>query len=172
MASLRLAVVENHSDASRPGPISVPPVPPVPVPTPASLPKVRLPDMMSESTAWSVTDAGRRDTSADRWEKFESEFGITEKEPSLVLGTMQTAKYNIDTLLFTVDDFTRNLSDSLQFEYDGGRFHHVAGLGERHRRDSSDLPMDIAKNTRLGLDLNVGGGQPYVGVKLVLPLGN
>jgi len=128
--------------------------------------------MMSESTAWRATDAGRKTTSIDRWEKFEAEFGIAEKEPSLVLGTMRTAKYNLDTFLFTVDDFARNLSDSLQFEYDDGRLYHVSDLRERSRRKSSNPPAGVAENARFGLDVTMSGGKPYVGLKLVVPLGN
>ena len=128
--------------------------------------------MMSESAAWRVTDLRRKHTSADRWEKFETEFGITEREPSLVLGTVQTAKYNLDTFLFVVDDFTRNLSDSLQFEYDEGKLRRVSTLGERPRRDSSGPMMSLVENARLGLDLNMTGGKPYVGVKVTVPLGN
>ena len=128
--------------------------------------------MMSESAARRVTEFGRRNTSANRWEKFETEFGITKREPSRVLGTVQTVKYNLDTFLFTVDDFAQSLSDSLQFECDEGKLHHVSTLGERPRQNSSSPSMDIAENARLGLDLNVSGGKPYVGVKLIVPLGN
>ncbi len=128
--------------------------------------------MMSESAAWRVTDFGRNNTPADRWEKFEVEFGITETERSLVLGTMQTMKYNVDTLLFTVDNFARSLSESLEVEYQEGKLHRVVPLGERPRQDSSGPPMDVVENARLGLDFNLSNGKPYVGVKLVVPLGN
>jgi hypothetical protein len=128
--------------------------------------------MMSESDAWRVTNVRRKNTSADRWEKFEAEFGITEKEPSLVLGTMQTAKYNLDTILFTVDDFAQNVSDTLQLEYDAGKFRRVSTLGERSGRESPRSLVAAVDNARLGLDLNINGGKPYVGVKLVVPLGN
>ncbi|HUI07821.1 MAG TPA: hypothetical protein VL486_12535 [Verrucomicrobiae bacterium] len=172
VASIRLAVLEKRPVPTYAALDSGPLVRPLPLPAPLASPTVRLPVLMSESAAWRVTEVGRRNASADRREKFEAEYGIAEREPLLALGAMQTAKYNLDTILFTVDDFTRNLSDSLQFEYDAGRLQHVSVSGERPRRNPSNLRVDVGKNARLGLDLNLTDGKPYVGVKLALPLGN
>jgi hypothetical protein len=172
IASLQLLLTQDRSVAP----------PREPVPREVVLPSlahatsppqtIRLPDLMSEAAAWSVTATRHKNTSADRWEKFEARFGIAEREPSLVLGTVQTAKYNLDTLLFAVDDFTHNLSDSMQFEYGGGRFRRVSTFGEGRWHDPSDPMPAVLNNARLGLDLNITGGKPYVGVKLTLPLGD
>ena len=178
IATLRLAATENTSipvhvaRAAHETAVATPLARPNPTLALSPSPTVRLPVLMSESDAWRVTHARHKNASADRWEKFEAEFGITEKEPSLVLGTMQTAKYNLDTILFTVDDFAQNVSDAFQLEYDAGRFRRVPTSGERSGRESSRSLVAVADNARLGLDLNFNGGKPYVGVKLVVPLGN
>lgn len=75
-----------------------------------SLPRPPAGDF-AESTA--VTEQFLRHatltTTGDRWQQFESEYGIRRKEPSLFGRAVQTAKYQIDTMAFGAQEAARKL---------------------------------------------------------------
>ena len=125
-----------------------------------------------DAATWQMTAKDYSKHRVTRWEKFETEFGITEPEPSLVLRSMQTAKYNVDRILFAANEFTRNVSSATEFELGHGKLHHVSADTQQSRDDLSNPSSAIPENVRLGLDVNLAQGKPYVGVKLVIPFGN
>jgi len=119
---------------------------------------------------WIDTDYAR--SRLGRWEKFETEFGIAEPEHSPVLRSMQAAKYNLDRLVFAANEFSRDFSNIAQFELDHGKVYHLSAAGLQGGEGPSRSSVPIPRNVRLGLDVNVAQGKPYVGVKLVIPIGN
>jgi hypothetical protein len=56
------------------------------------------------------------DTSADRWLRFESEYGIHRRESTAVGRILRRAKYGLDTMTFTAQEAARRL----EFTYDLG----------------------------------------------------
>ena len=126
----------------------------------------------SKSTAWQIIERQRKKNADNRWERFETEFGIEGKRRTGVLGSVQSAKYALDELTFAVDDFTGNVCDALKFEYDGGHVHQITSLDDDERRSSANLWVTTPRNVRLGADLNLTGGKPYVGLVVVVPFGN
>jgi hypothetical protein len=131
------------------------------------------PTALSVDTAvWRPIDTDYAASRVDRWEKFETEFGIAEPEHSPVFRSVQAAKYNLDRLVFAASEFSRNLSDVTDFELDHGRLYHVSAAGTQVWEEPSSSSAPIPRNVHLGLDVNVAQGKPYVGVKLVIPFGN
>ena len=55
-------------------------------------------------------------TSADRWRKFDDEYGIQKKSPSPYLQAIQSAKYGLDTVTFGTEEAARQL----EFTHDVG----------------------------------------------------
>ena len=125
-----------------------------------------------DTAPWRPIDKDYAKRHVDRWEKFETEFGITEPEHSPVLRSMQSAKYNLDRLVFVASEFSHQLSSVTEFELDHGKLYHVSAAGQQAWEEPSNSSAPIPKNVRLGLDVNVAQGKPYVGVQLVIPIGN
>ena len=73
--------------------------------------------------------------------------------------------------MFAANDFTHNLSSLTEYEFDHGRLNHVPAAQESGAELRPFL-MTVPRNVRLGLDVNVALGKPYVGVKLVVPFGD
>ena len=147
----------------------------LPTSTALAVTAVRLdspPPLASKSTAWQIIERQRKKNADNRWERFETEFGIEGKRRTGVLGSVQSAKYALDELTFAVDDFTGNVCDALKFEYDGGHMHQITSLDDDERRSSANLWVTTPRNVRLGADLNLTGGKPYVSLIVVVPFGN
>ena len=106
------------------------------------------------------------------WEKFETEFGVTEPEHSTVLRSMQSAKYNLDRAVFAANEFSHNLSRLTDYEWDHGGFYRASAATQLLREDSSTRWTPVPKNVHLGLDVNLAQSRPYIGVKLVIPFGD
>lgn len=115
-------------------------------------------------------------TQGERWEKFEAEFGLKEKNPSWFKGSLESAKYRVDKTTFALNEFVQNVENALSFDY---------GLRPASGRDGtntvtrgaagSPIPLwDAVQNARFksDIDLNVPGGRAFVGVRLVLPIGD
>ena len=88
-----------------------------------------------------------------------------------MLQSVQTAKYNLDRAVFAANEFVQDLSHATEFEYGRGHVRHVSSTEDPAPRLSNPLSV-IPANTRVGLDLSLGQGKPYVGLKLVVPFGN
>ena len=80
-------------------------------------------ERMSET----VVATPKANTDADRWMKFEREFGIQTREPTWILGAIQNAKFELDKLTFNAKETARKL----EFSYDLGRSTGPRGVPER-----------------------------------------
>jgi hypothetical protein len=108
-----------------------------------------------------------------KWEKFEIEFGIRQKDPTLVGGALQSAKYRLDRALFTVQDWVDNVEHALRFEYDIARPFSGASANASRRAYSNPL-LNALEGGKLksDVDLSVPKGSAYLGMKLEFPLGD
>jgi hypothetical protein len=105
----------------------------------------------------------RKPTDAEAWEGFETEYSPPQKSPSLVKRQIETAKYGLDTAVFAVDRFVKNVQSQADFSFDQGSLRRTGAISLGRSRNSP----------RVKLDLNVWqGGRPYLGVQLIIPVGN
>ncbi len=105
-----------------------------------------------------------------RWEKFDAEFGIRQRSPSLFKGTLQQAKYNLDQTVFELDNFVNHLENALTFEYRLSGSH-----GSPHAARAYFSPLnDLWDNTRLKSEVNLDmlRGRAFVGITLQFPFGD
>lgn len=107
---------------------------------------------------------------ADRWLRFEKEYGIQQESPDWISRMLQSAMYRLDTLAFTAQETARRL----EFTYD---------LGEK----PPDSPVSEPVGPQYAVPLfgNFGHAQiksvvsehdpqtgaPFVGLKLSIPFG-
>ena len=141
-----------------PPPLQVPPL------VPSATPFV-------DTLTWRLAGQDYMTRRLSRWDKFENEYGIGEPEHSPVLRSMQAAKYNLDRVVFAANEFSRNLSSLTLYEFDHGRLTHVPAAAPQSGDELRSL-MTVPRNVRLGLDVNMAQSRPYVGVKLVIPIGD
>jgi hypothetical protein len=171
VATLRLAFAEIPQ-AQRPS-VHAPIAPPLVTLVRSNLPPtIAEQTELSESAAWQLIERQRKKKTSNRREKFETEFGIDDKRLTGVLGSVQSAKYAVDQVTFTVDDFARNVSDGLKLEYDHGRVYRPASVNDNARATLQGTRSDLPKGVRFGPELTLDGGRPYVGLVVVVPLGN
>ena len=114
-------------------------------------------------------------TSGDRWEKFETEFGTPQKDPSLMKGSMESAKYQLDRSLFGMQEFAQNVQTAVSFDYELRSLGRSPAPHNRSSASSVPIPLwDTMERARFqsDIDLNTAGGRAFVGVRLTLPLGN
>jgi hypothetical protein len=105
----------------------------------------------------------RKPTDTEAWERFEAEYSPPHKSPSPIRRQIETAKYGLDTAVFAVDRFVKNVQSQADFSFDQGSL-----------RSTRAIPLGGSRNSpRVKLDLNVWqGGKPYLGVQLIIPVGN
>ncbi|HUJ09074.1 MAG TPA: hypothetical protein VL171_03545 [Verrucomicrobiae bacterium] len=118
----------------------------------------------------------RKLTQGERWEKFENEFGLTDKNPSLFKGTLELAKYRLDKTTFALNEFVQSVERALSFDY-GLRPATSQNGTNSTAHGGMDLPIpfwETVQNARLksDIDLNVPRARAFVGVRLVLPIGD
>jgi hypothetical protein len=102
-------------------------------------------------------------TDAEAWESFEAEYSPPQKSSSPIKRQIETAKYGLDTAVFAVDRFTKNVQSQADFSFDQGSLHRTPAVSLEEPRPSP----------RVKLDLNMWqGSKPYVGVRLIIPFGN
>jgi len=126
---------------------------------------------LTESQNWRVTSPRIRGLSTgQRWEAFETEFGITDEDYSWFKGSLQTAKYQLDKTVFAMDDFVTALEDTFRFEYDLRAGTGSFGTDSRVQRQ----PADPRRNARLrsDIDLHPFSGRAFIGLRLVVPFGD
>ena len=110
-------------------------------------------------------------TERERWDKFMTEFGLQPKDPSVVLSTIQSAKYGLDSTTFAVQEFAK----SLEFEYQLRDMWTDDAAVNPPRRSYTDPIRDAFDNSRLRTEVNLFDrqtGSGFVGIKLSLPIGN
>ena len=137
----------------------------------------------SDATTWraSVTETNmlanavhnRPVTSADRWERFEAEFGVKQRLNSPVLGSLQEAKYRLDWATFTMQEMILSVEEAFRFDYGLEDLGLPVTPSKSPRHTSGSLWWDAIQHARLQSDINLKiAAQSFVGVKLVLPLGD
>ena len=105
----------------------------------------------------------RTPTDTEAWERFEAEYSPPQKTPSPVKRQIETAKYGLDTAVFAVDRFVKNIQSQADFSFDQGSLRRTRAISIGGSRNSP----------RVKLDLNVWEtGKPYLGVQLIIPIGN
>lgn len=118
-----------------------------------------------------VAQSPKERNAVARWERFEAEFGLRDKSPSWFKGTIETTKYRLDSALFAVTDFVEH---SLNFDYEVRNLGRATPAEEAPRRYRDNPWRDAMENARLKSEINLNSltGEGFVGVKLVLPIGN
>jgi hypothetical protein len=114
-------------------------------------------------------------TSGDRWEKFEAEFGTPQKDPSLIKGSMESAKYQLDRALFGMQELVKDVQAAVSFDCELRSLGRSQAPNDRSSASSVPIPLwDTMERARFqsDIDLNMAAGRAFVGVRLVLPIGN
>lgn len=118
---------------------------------------------VTERTDWPLPVLHGKPTDTEAWEKFESEFRPEQRSPSLVKRQIETAKYGLDTSVFAVDRFVKSVANHADFNFDQGHLRRtpVASLGRSQNGPRVKLDLDMWQ-----------GGKPYMGVRIIIPVGN
>jgi hypothetical protein len=104
----------------------------------------------------------RKPTDAEAWERFEADYSPTQKSPSPIKCRIESVKYGLDTAVFAVDRFMKNVEKQADFSLDRGSLH----------RTQATTPGELLGNPRVKLDLEMWqGSTPYVGVRIIIPFG-
>ena len=123
-----------------------------------------------------MQEPSRERTAGDRWEQFETEFGIGRRSPSLVKGSIESAKYHLDKTVFALNEFVQKMEDRLSFDSELRSLGRTASPSESSRADSfSTIPLWDTVGTahvKSDIDLDAAAGRAFVGVRLVLPIGD
>jgi hypothetical protein len=134
------------------------------------------PSIDGEEPARLMKRPPQRLTEGERWEKFEAEFGLKVKNPSMFKGSLESAKYRVDKTTFALNEFVQNVQNALSFDYGLRPAAGREGTNTTSRTAAnSPVPLwDAVQNARFksDIDLNVPGGRAFVGVRLVLPIGD
>ena len=115
-----------------------------------------------------VATRSKTSTEGDRWEAFESEYGIHQRSPSRFLSILQSAKYGIDRLAFGAKETAKRL----EFTYDIGS---PSGPSGTSAKQQYSVPLFGAfgrpqlKSVLTEHDPQTG--TPFVGLKLSIPFG-
>jgi hypothetical protein len=120
--------------------------------------------VLTERELQPILMSHHKPTDAEAWERFEGEYSPSQKSPSPIKRQIQTAKYGLDTAVFAVDRFVKNVRSQADFSLDQG------SLRRTRVTSSGDSPNN---NPRVKLDLDMWqGSKPYVGVRIIIPFGN
>lgn len=104
----------------------------------------------------------RKPTSDEAWERFEADYSPSRKSLSPIKCRIESVKYGLDTAVFAVDRFMKNVESQADFSLDRGGLH----------RTQATTPGELLGNPRVKLDLEMWRGTaPYVGVRIVIPFG-
>jgi len=145
------------------------------VPHTNSVPAAQSAEGTNAAAMSKIQPSRKPPTSGERWETFEAEFGIRQKDPSFIKGSMETAKYQLDRSLFGMQELIHNVETAVSFDCE------LRSLGQppsstRHSAVSMvPIPWwDTMERARLqsDIDLNMAGERAFVGVRLMLPLGD
>ena len=126
-----------------------------------------------ETAVYTTATSRRRVTSIERWERFEAEFGIKKREDSIMFGSLQEAKYQLDRATFTMQELILTVEEALRFDYGLSDLGLPVTPSKSPRSTSGDLWWDAVQNARFKSDVSLNvGRESFVGVKLVLPIGD
>ena len=124
----------------------------------------------SEATHDGAAAAPSRSAPERRRQRFEAEFGIQDKDSSLLKGSIQTAKYKLDETVFAAREFI----DSLHYETSVKELMGDNSSTDAERRYSSDSLLNSLETAkfRSGVDWDERTGGAFVGVRLELKFGD
>jgi len=113
-------------------------------------------------------------SAGERWEKFEAEFGVTNKNSSATMGTVESAKYQLDKSTFALQEFVNSVTSSLSFDYGMSDLTGCKPSSTTAPPPRNANPiLDCLGNARFKSDINLTlASPPFVGVRLVMPIGN
>jgi hypothetical protein len=115
-----------------------------------------------------IATHSRASTAGDRWEAFEREYGIHQKNPSWFLSMLQSAKYELDKLSFGAKETARRL----EFTYDIGSPTSASGTSAKPQYS---LPLfgrfGHAQLKTVLTEHDRQTGTAFVGLKLSIPFG-
>ena len=100
----------------------------------------------------------RKLSEGQKWIRFEEEFGVRDRSDSMVLSSIQSAKYQLDKTVFALDVFVDQCERAIQMDYDVSRGDfQVGGTGPAplSKRVYSDPLRDAWENARLRSDVDV-----------------
>ena len=108
-----------------------------------------------------------------RWSRFETEFAIHDKNPSLFFGAIESAKERLDWTSLEMRDWIDTLQNSLSFDYELRNLIRSTPAIAPARPIRGNILRDAWENARFQSDINLShSGRAFVGVKLTLPIGN
>src|ERR1035437_5682723 len=148
--------------------------------SPSLLSQPTMPHPTMQTNASFVAEAKGRDvddiikpkttTPADRWMKFESEYGIEQESPSPIGRMFQVAKYGLDRMTFTAQETAKRF----EFTYDLGDV-PANEPGSRIPAPQYSLPMfGRFGHAQLKSEVTIHDpqtGQAFIGLKLAIPFG-
>jgi hypothetical protein len=107
---------------------------------------------------------------SQRLEKFEADFGVKQKDPSLEKSSIESAQYKLDQTVFAAKELVQD------FRYDTYLADLTTGSAASRapRRYYSDPVMDSWEHCQIhsGAEWDEKTGHAFVGVRLVLPFGD
>jgi hypothetical protein len=99
---------------------------------------------------------------AEAWAKFETEYRPERQNPASFRSQIETAKYGLDTTLFSVDRFVKSIREHADFGFD-----------QSHRPSTrANSRSGFLDNPRVKLDLDLTHAKPYIGARVVIAFGN
>jgi hypothetical protein len=117
-----------------------------------------------------LTRASKNFTSADRWVRFQQEYGLERESPSAVGRMLQAAKYGLDTMCFAAQETARKL----EFRYDFWE-ESPGSFGSGMAQPEYSLPMfGRFGHAQLKSEVTVHDaqtGEAFIGLKLTIPFG-
>jgi hypothetical protein len=138
------------------------------LPLPSALRAIDLSGTESAIRPSQELDAGQR------WERFQAEFGLGKKNPSFILSSIEVAKYQLDEATFSIQEFARNVEQSLKFDYGIADLVGAAPyVSSSVRRSTGNFMRDSLEQARLKSDIRLlAGRESFVGFKLEMPFGD
>ncbi len=104
----------------------------------------------------------RPQTEQEAWQNFEAEYRPDYEGQTAVKRKVQLAKYGLDCAIFAFQRFSQRADQALEFKMEVRR---------NQRGESSSRPH-LLDNACLKVDVQTPPSKPYVGVRVILPLGN
>jgi hypothetical protein len=120
-----------------------------------------------------ISFAPRRLTAGEKWEKFETEFGLQDRNSRGVTSAAESAKYRLDRAVYAADQFLQSVEDALRFDYGLAELAGGTRPADESARLSGNVLRDAVENMRFksDVDLSLSGGA-FVGMKLEMPFGD
>lgn len=129
---------------------------------------------LSESASSQIT--GRRGalTQGEKWEQFETEFGVHQNDSSLVKGTLASAKYRLDKTVFELQEWVENVEGALKFDHPLPNLTGSSSSSETARLNDPFPFWGSIDNPHLksDVDLDPFTRRAFVGLKLEIKFGN